>query len=169
MFEKEEYNYDFDVHPVDSCPMNESEWQAAAERTGCFGNRGYHCVPDKFHGSLIEFCYYKPRILVSKGNCLELAANGILNHAICQNFTWGCPDKPYLSDKIYNYPTCLNIVFGCFTSDITCLRQKVQIEETVISTEKPVKQTCKQCDNNSATTAFTIVLTILLAVLFLLY
>lgn len=42
---------------------------------------------------------------------------------------------------------------------------RVQIEETVISTEKPVKQTCKQCDNNSATTVFTIVIAILLAVI----
>lgn len=41
---------------------------------------------------------------------------------------------------------------------------RVQIEESVISTEKPVKQTCKQCDNNSATTGLTIVLAILLAV-----
>lgn len=35
------------------------------------------------------------------GNCLELAANGILNHVKCHNFTLGCPDKPYLSDEIY--------------------------------------------------------------------
>lgn len=41
---------------------------------------------------------------------------------------------------------------------------RVQIEESIISTEKPVKQTCKQCDNNLATTVVTIVLAILLAV-----
>lgn len=43
---------------------------------------------------------------------------------------------------------------------------RVQIEESVISTEKPVKQTCKQCDtcNNLATTVVIIVLAILLAV-----
>lgn len=123
------YSYSIDVHRVDRCPEKVSEWQAATERMGCNDGRGYHCVPDKFHESLIEFCYDKLRILVSKGNCLELAADGILNQVKCHNFTWGCPDIPYLSDRLYNYPTCLNILFGCFISDIECIRQKVQCEE----------------------------------------
>lgn len=61
------YNYAIEVNPVDRCPMNESDWEAAANRTGCNDTRGYHCVPDKFHESLIEFCYIKPRILVANG------------------------------------------------------------------------------------------------------
>lgn len=67
---KEQYNYAIDVQPVDSCPNNESEWQVAAARTGCNGTRGYHCVPDKFHSRLIEFCYNKTRILVPTGKVL---------------------------------------------------------------------------------------------------
>lgn len=98
-----DYNYAIVVKSVASCPMNNTDWQTAAERTRCTGDRGYHCVPDKFHSKLIEFCYNKTRILVADGNCLELAANGILNHVKCQNFTLGCPDKPYLSDEIYRY------------------------------------------------------------------
>lgn len=43
------YNYSIEVKPVNSCPVNESDWEAAAARTGCNGSRGYHCVPDKFH------------------------------------------------------------------------------------------------------------------------
>lgn len=47
--------------------MNETEWQAASARIGCSDSRGYHCVPDKFHESLIEFCYNKTHIFVAKG------------------------------------------------------------------------------------------------------
>lgn len=65
------YNYSIKVKPVGSCPMNESDWEAAAARTGCNDTRGYHCVPDKFHESLIEFCYSKIRILVSEGKTLN--------------------------------------------------------------------------------------------------
>lgn len=41
------------------------------------------------------------------GNCLELAANGILNQVPCVNtFDDGCPKNHYFSDKIFNckYP-----------------------------------------------------------------
>lgn len=139
------YNYSIKVKPVGSCPMNESDWEAAAARTGCNDTRGYHCVPDKFHESLIEFCYIKPRILVEYGNCLELAANGILNHVKCQNFTSGCPDKPYFSNEIYRYPVCLNIKSGCFTSDIICLRKMVEDLQTQIKqlTSKSSQTDCE--------------------------
>lgn len=40
-------------------------------------------------------------LLFNLGNCLELSANGILNHVSCQNFTGKCPDTSYFSDKIY--------------------------------------------------------------------
>lgn len=69
--QKKEYNYAFHVYRTDRCPMNESAWQAAAARIGCNYTRGYHCVPDKFHESLIEFCYSKIRILVSEGKTLN--------------------------------------------------------------------------------------------------
>lgn len=67
-----EYNYTFKVLPVDQCPMNESGWQAAASRTGCNDTNVYHCAPDKFHSSLIEFCYYKKPNLVEKGTYLNV-------------------------------------------------------------------------------------------------
>lgn len=122
--QKEVYNYAIDVRPVESCPNNESEWQAAATRTGCNGARGYHCVPDKFHSRLIEFCYNKTRIFVPKENCLELASNGVLNYVKCHEFTKGCPENYYFSNEIYKYPFCLSLAFQCFTSDIKCLDQK---------------------------------------------
>lgn len=52
--------------------MNRLDWQSAAKRIGCIDTQGYHCVPDKFHSSLIEFCYNKTRILVDKGMLFSL-------------------------------------------------------------------------------------------------
>lgn len=72
------YNYAFDVHLVDSCPVNESDWEAAAVRIGCNSTRGYHCVPDIFHSTLIEFCYNKTRIRVSKGTAITASFSYIL-------------------------------------------------------------------------------------------
>lgn len=51
---------------------------------------------------MIFLIHNHDHVFFHSGNCLELAANGILNHAKCKYFTWGCPDKPYFSDKIYN-------------------------------------------------------------------
>lgn len=37
-----------------------------------------------------------------KGNCLELAANGILNQVYCNDtFEVGCPQAHYFSDEMY--------------------------------------------------------------------
>lgn len=67
MFYFKEYNYNFHVWVVANCPMNMSDWQAAAKRTGCNDTNVYHCVPDKFHFKLVEFCYYKTQNLVGEG------------------------------------------------------------------------------------------------------
>ncbi|XP_052678992.1 putative ankyrin repeat protein RF_0381 isoform X2 [Crassostrea angulata] len=130
--QKEVYNYAIDVWPVLSCPNNESEWQAAAVRAGCSGTRGYHCVPDKFHSRLIEFCYNRTRIFVPKEHCLELASNGVLNYVKCHEFTKGCPENHYFSNEIYKYPFCLSLAFQCFTSDIKCLDQKFKEQQNKV-------------------------------------
>nr|XP_022296500.1 uncharacterized protein LOC111106214 isoform X2 [Crassostrea virginica] len=120
-----DYGYHFNVTSVHRCPMNISEHEKAEARLGCKENQGYHCIPDKYHSSLIEFCYPKKRILVHTGNCLELADIGILNHVKCQTFSCGCPEAPYYSNEMYRFPVCLNVAFNCFTSDIACLQEKV--------------------------------------------
>lgn len=127
---KNEYSYAFKVGRVKSCPGNKTDWEYAAKRTGCNDTRGYHCVPDKFHSSLIEFCYIKKRNYITKGNCLELAANGILNHVNCQDFLAGCPEESYYSNEIYRYPVCQSLAFHCFTSDVKCLHQKFKEQST---------------------------------------
>lgn len=150
VFQKKKYNYAFDVFPVDSCPMNESAWKVASKRIGCNDTQRYHCVPDKFHESLIEFCYSNIRILASGENCLELAASGILNYVKCQNCNGECPNKPYFSDEIYKYPVCLDIEFGCFSSDGGCFRQKLKDIYTQ-KKEIPTNSTQKDCEQQEKT------------------
>lgn len=74
---QDKYGYAFPVSHTDRCPMNKLEWQAAVVRIGCSDTRGYHCIPDKFHESLIEFCYNKTRILVSRGKTLNIISTFI--------------------------------------------------------------------------------------------
>ena len=48
--------YDFDVFPVDKCPMSKDEWDTRSNQLKCNKTHGYHCVPNKHLTSLIEFC-----------------------------------------------------------------------------------------------------------------
>ena len=48
--------YDFDVFPVDKCPVSEEEWDTRSIQRECNSTHGYHCVPNKHLTSLIEFC-----------------------------------------------------------------------------------------------------------------
>lgn len=41
-----------------------------------------------------------------KGNCLELAADGILNNVNCNDFIKGCPDEAYISNEIFMCMYC---------------------------------------------------------------
>lgn len=49
--------YEFDVFPVQNCPVNKEGWNSASTRLKCNSTHGYHCVPNKDLTSLIEFCY----------------------------------------------------------------------------------------------------------------
>lgn len=95
-------SYRFEVYPVDKCPMNASEFRTAARKRNCSGNSRYLCAPDKNLTSLIEFCTDQRRSLYEKDNCIKLEGSGYLNHYKCvDNFTSGCPTKPYTDDEIY--------------------------------------------------------------------
>ncbi|XP_061178979.1 serine/threonine-protein phosphatase 6 regulatory ankyrin repeat subunit A-like isoform X2 [Saccostrea echinata] len=124
------FDYTFPVHTTERCPLNSSDWIAASDRLHCNDTHGYHCVPDKTFSFLIEFCYPEgKRKRFQKGNCLELAYTGILNHVKCRNFTFGCPDEDYNSDELYRYPACLNIYENCFTADTHCLKMRCSRKE----------------------------------------
>ncbi|XP_062583279.1 serine/threonine-protein phosphatase 6 regulatory ankyrin repeat subunit B-like [Saccostrea cucullata] len=134
------YNFAFKVFPVTKCPMSKEEWNMASIRLKCNTTHGYHCVPDKYFTSLIEFCYPQGfRLPFEKGNCLELAADGILNHVPCANtFSSGCPDTFYFSNELYKFPKCLTINTGlrCFDADIECIYSRLTNNKTVNQEEK---------------------------------
>lgn len=168
-------DYDFNVIPVEKCPMSKEDWDTASARLKCNSTHGYHCVPNKQLTSLIEFCYPKGfKFPFEAGNCLELAANGILNQVPCVNtFDDGCPKNHYFSDKIFNYPKCLmiNKKFQCFEADHECIYLGVlkikQFEENVTTTDNSVKDTSNQCSyitTESSSTAVIIALAILLGI-----
>lgn len=62
------YSYRFKVYPVDRCPMNSTEFEAAARRRNCTGNSRYLCAPDKHLTNLIEFCTDVAKSLYGKGS-----------------------------------------------------------------------------------------------------
>lgn len=145
--------YEFDVFPVQNCPVNKEGWDLASARLNCNSTRGYHCVPNKDLTSLIEFCYPKGyRFPFEKGNCLELASRGILNQVPCKDtFPGGCPEKFYFSDEIFNYPLCLiiNTKLGCFEADYKCINTELMKNKTVeptsiSSTESNLENDCHQ-------------------------
>ncbi|XP_062620858.1 uncharacterized protein LOC134282465 [Saccostrea cucullata] len=136
--------YNFPVHSTNICPMNDKAWSNASLRMHCNDTHGYHCVPDKNFSSLIEFCYpLGRRIPFQKGNCLELAYTGILNHVKCGHFSYGCPDKDYFSNEIYQYPACLRVADSCFAADLSCLKTQYFKPCEKANCTCPVKQSIK--------------------------
>nr|XP_022296877.1 uncharacterized protein LOC111106471 isoform X3 [Crassostrea virginica] len=101
--------YDFDVFPVDKCPQSKQDWEMRSNVRKCNSTHGYHCVPNKHLTSLIEFCYPGGvKIPFESGNCLELAARGILNQVPCKmTFSNGCPETFFFSPELYRY--CLKV------------------------------------------------------------
>lgn len=115
--------YDFEVFPVQKCPMSKESWEIAAAELKCNKTQGYHCVPNTNYTSLIQFCYPGGyRIPVEKGNCLQLQQTSNLNYVSCDTFSGGCPDKFYFSNDIFKFSKCLeiNTNLQCFDADIGC-------------------------------------------------
>nr|XP_022297019.1 uncharacterized protein LOC111106580 isoform X2 [Crassostrea virginica] len=125
--------YDFEVFPVETCPQSNEEWNVRSNVQKCNKTHGYHCVPNKHLTSLIEFCYPGGvRLPFEGGNCLELAARGILNQIPCkQTFQNGCPDNFFFSQDLYKYPKCLSIntELRCFDADVECIFSRVLEEK----------------------------------------
>ncbi|XP_055999252.1 ankyrin repeat, PH and SEC7 domain containing protein secG-like isoform X2 [Ostrea edulis] len=147
------YGYTFNVSLVRQCPLNKEDWDAASDRLNCTETQGYHCVPDKYMTSLVEFCYtWGKKLPFHEGNCLELAADGILNHFPCaKTFPCGCPDTFYYSNEIYKYPKCLqiNAQLGCFNSDIQCMITKALTQTTNLTKEAEVFNFTTNCHDTN--------------------
>lgn len=115
--------YEFEVFPVQKCPVSKESWEIAAAELKCNRTQGYHCVPNANYTSLIQFCYPRGyKIPVEKGNCLQLQQTSILNYVSCYTFSGGCPDKFYFSNDIFKFSKCLeiNTNLQCFDADVGC-------------------------------------------------
>lgn len=53
--------YEFEVFPVEACPLNEEAWNNSSARLNCNSTRLYYCLPNRDLTSLIEFCYPRGR------------------------------------------------------------------------------------------------------------
>lgn len=165
--------YVFDVFPVEKCPMCKEDWEMASRRLNCNSTYGYHCVPNKQFTSLIEFCYPKGhRFPFEKGNCLELAANGILNQVYCNDtFEDGCPQAHYFSDEMYKFPKCLMISrsLRCFDADHACIHSELlknKMREQDSTTESnTLNDGGNQCNNIEREDESTAVITSLVAII----
>ncbi|XP_062610267.1 uncharacterized protein LOC134272048 [Saccostrea cucullata] len=159
--------YNFPVRSTKRCPMNAKEWSDASVRMHCNNTSGYHCVPDKNFSSLIEFCYPRGRrIPFQKGNCLELAYTGILNHVKCGHFSYGCPEMDYFSNEIYQYPACLRLAENCFTADLSCLKKQyfiqIQMEKKEPNCTHKTEQLTREENTYEPLVGTVIVLSVLL-------
>lgn len=166
--------YVFDVFPVKKCPMCKEDWEMASRRLNCNSSYGYHCVPNKQFTSLIEFCYPKgPRFPFEKGNCLELAANGILNQVYCNDtFEDGCPQDHYFSNEMYKFPKCLMISrsLRCFDADHACiyselLKNKMKEQDISTTESNALNDGGNQCNNIEGKDESTAVITSLVVII----
>lgn len=114
--------YVFQVQTTASCPKNQNEMDERSVALNCTKSNGYTCLPDKTLTVLLEFCYKRARIAVTKGVCLFLRYSDVDAYS-CDNFVNGCPNADYYSDEIYKYPQCVSIGNGCFLADASCERR----------------------------------------------
>lgn len=115
--------YSFPVYSTRICPKNEAEWNKRSSALNCSELNGYMCLPNQQLTELLEFCYRERLIWIQDGLCLYLVKNvSKLNGYNCKNFTYGCHNSSFLSDRIFEHPACTSIGNGCFLAEASCKR-----------------------------------------------
>lgn len=113
--------YEFPVYSTEVCPRNQTEWNARSSAINCTSNNGYMCIPNRELTKLLEFCYVHPFIWIEENICLYLVKRlSKVNSYNCSGFRSGCPSKPFVSSKLFEYPNCTFIENGCFLADPSC-------------------------------------------------
>lgn len=115
--------YKFPVYSTEVCPQNETSWIERSSALHCNESKGYTCLPNQDFTHLLEFCYTDRLILIEEGVCLYLVRNiSLVNARSCRNFRYGCPTASYLSNRIFEHPSCVSIGDGCFLAEPFCER-----------------------------------------------
>ncbi|XP_078310475.1 uncharacterized protein LOC144618392 [Crassostrea virginica] len=113
--------YKFPVFTTESCPKNETEWEARSAVFFCQGESSYACLPNENITELLEFCYPLQVISIHQGVCLFLKKDkSVVDSYDCHVFNYGCPTGPYFGSTVYKYPSCVSIGSGCFLAESSC-------------------------------------------------
>ena len=91
--------YDFDVFPVDKCPVSKEERDKRSNQRECNSTHGYICVSNKHFTSLIEFCSPQgARIRFEKGN-ERMLSEDIIEY-ICGKISVCLTNRGYILNSI---------------------------------------------------------------------
>lgn len=124
--------YEFPVYSTEVCPRNQTEWNARSSAINCTENNGYMCIPNRELTKLLEFCYIHRFIWIQENICLYLVKRlSKVNSYNCSGFRSGCPSKPFVSSKLFEYPNCTFIGNGCFLADPSCTSKTATAATTV--------------------------------------
>uniref|UniRef100_A0A8W8M656 Novel STAND NTPase 3 domain-containing protein n=1 Tax=Magallana gigas TaxID=29159 RepID=A0A8W8M656_MAGGI len=113
--------YKFPVYSTPFCPRNESEWNNRSLALNCNNTNGYTCLPNEKLTELVEFCYTVPWIWIEEGFCLYLKTKvSYVDAYNCSHFIDGCHNTSYQSRRIFDYPACISLGYGCFLAEQSC-------------------------------------------------
>lgn len=123
------------------CPREQRDLSSAIKRLGCgkdeYDISQYICLPNKGKTRLEELCFDGTMKMQEKGNCLEISEGNLSYHS-CENFSWGCPDKPFRINEILNYPACqaINKKLNCYILDPSCHSNDIASNEETVDKGK---------------------------------
>ncbi|XP_061190989.1 uncharacterized protein LOC133199134 [Saccostrea echinata] len=90
------------------CPDTAEKWRENTKNYICHGDTVYHCMQDQ-DGHYVVFC--APTIWIQPDYCPEFNAKAsLIDVILCQGATEKCPESVYLSNTVYQYPSCFRIV-----------------------------------------------------------
>ncbi|XP_062592832.1 uncharacterized protein LOC134254325 isoform X2 [Saccostrea cucullata] len=96
------------------CPDTAEKWRENKNSYICHGDTEYHCMHDQ-HGRYVVFC--ASSIWIQPDYCPEFNAKAsLIDVILCQGAVDGCPGNVYLSNTVYQYPSCFRTVIRSTTT-----------------------------------------------------
>ncbi|XP_062611127.1 uncharacterized protein LOC134272975 [Saccostrea cucullata] len=95
------------------CPDTADKWRENSDSYICHGDRVYHCMQDQ-DGRYVVFC--ASSIWIQPDYCPEFNAKAsLIDVILCQGAVEGCPGNIYLSNTVYQYPSCFRTLIRSTT------------------------------------------------------
>ncbi|XP_062592834.1 uncharacterized protein LOC134254326 [Saccostrea cucullata] len=90
------------------CPDTAEKWRQNSEKYVCHGDKVYHCMQDQ-DGRYVVFC--ASPFWIQPDYCPEFnVKSSQIEVILCPGETEKCPDSDYLSNTVYQYPSCFRTV-----------------------------------------------------------